>query len=136
MSIFGTILSTIFHHANAATPSAAPADAPADAPATQAAAPSASPEAAAAAAPAAPVDIDAVLTGLAAQNGQNLNWKESIVDLLKLLGLDSSLDARKKLAAELGYTGDTNDSASMNVWLIKEVRAKLAANGGKVPAGL
>ncbi|MFT8307531.1 DUF3597 domain-containing protein [Acetobacter malorum] len=132
MSIFGTILSTIFHRANAATPS----DAPADAPATQAAAPSASPEAAAAAAPAAPVDIDAVLTGLAAQNGQNLNWKESIVDLLKLLGLDSSLDSRKKLAGELGYTGDTNDSASMNVWLIKEVRAKLAANGGKVPAGL
>ncbi|GAN68045.1 DUF3597 domain-containing protein [Acetobacter orleanensis] len=131
MSIFGTILSTIFHHANAATPSAAPADAPA----TQAAAP-ATPADAAAAAPAAPVDIDAVLAGMAAQNGQNLNWKESIVDLLKLLGLDSSLDARKKLAAELGYTGSTDDSAAMNIWLIKEVRAKLAANGGKVPAGL
>lgn len=131
MSIFGTILSSIFHHANAATPSAAPAGTPA----TQAAAP-ATPADAAAAAPAAPVDIDAVLTGLAAQNGQNLNWKESIVDLLKLLGLDSSLDARKKLAAELGYTGSTDDSAAMNIWLIKEVRAKLAANGGKVPAGL
>ncbi|MCX2559964.1 DUF3597 domain-containing protein [Acetobacter farinalis] len=129
MSIFGTILSSIFHHASAATPSAAPADASA----APAAASSAS---AAAAAPAAPVDIDAVLTGLAAQNGQNLNWKESIVDLLKLLGLDSSLDARKKLAAELGYTGDTEDSATMNVWLIKEVRQKLAANGGKVPADL
>lgn len=131
MSIFGTILSSIFHHANAATPSAAPAGAPA----TQAAAP-ATPADAAAAAPAAPVDIDAVLTGLAAQNGQNLNWKESIVDLLKLLGLDSSLDARKKLAAELGYTGSTEDSASMNIWLIKEVRQKLAQNGGTLPAGL
>lgn len=131
MSIFGTILSTIFHHANAATPASAPAGAPA----TQAAAP-ATPAEAAAVAPAAPVDIDAVLSGLAAQNGQNLNWKESIVDLLKLLGLDSSLDARKKLAAELGYTGSTDDSAAMNIWLIKEVRAKLAANGGKVPAGL
>ncbi|MBO1325167.1 DUF3597 domain-containing protein [Acetobacter sp. TBRC 12305] len=133
MSIFGSILSAIFHHAaptpaNAATP-AAPAGAPA---AAAAAAVASTP----AAAPAAPVNVDAVLSDMAAKNGQNLNWKESIVDLLKLLGLDSSLDSRKKLAAELGYTGDTNDSASMNIWLIKEVRQKLSENGGKVPAGL
>ncbi|MFT9142904.1 DUF3597 domain-containing protein, partial [Acetobacter orientalis] len=83
-----------------------------------------------------PVNVDAVLTDLATKNGQGLNWKESIVDLLKLLGLDSSLDARKKQAGELGYTGDTNDSAAMNIWLIKEVRQKLAANGGTLPAGL
>lgn len=128
MSIFGSILSSIFHHAKAATPD------------TTAGAASATPDAAApaaaAAAPATPVDVDSVLTDMAAKNGQNLNWKESIVDLLKLLGLDSSLDARKKLAGELGYTGDTNDSATMNIWLIKEVRQKLAENGGKVPAGL
>ena len=77
-----------------------------------------------------------MLTSLATQNGQNLNWKESIVDLLKLLGLDSSLDARKKLAAELGYTGNTEDSARMNILLIKEVRTKLAEKGGKIHAGL
>ena len=131
ISLFGTFLSSIFHPATAATPSAAPAGAPA----TQAAAP-ATPADAAAAAPAAPVDIDAVLTGLAAQNCPNLNWNESIVDLLTLLALASPLDAREKLAAEHGYTGSTDDSAAMNIWLIKEVRAKLAANGGKVPAGL
>ena len=125
MSIFGSILSAIFGHAQAAT-STAPEAAASPAATTPSAAPAAT----------APVDIDAVLTALAAKAGQPLNWKESIVDLLKLLGLDSSLDARKKLAAELNYTGDTNDSASMNVWLIKEVRQKLAENGGKLPAGL
>ncbi|MCP1214735.1 DUF3597 domain-containing protein [Acetobacter orientalis] len=129
MSIFGSILSSIFHHANAATPvgtAGAPANAATAAPATAAASPAAG----------TPVNVDAVLTDLATKNGQGLNWKESIVDLLKLLGLDSSLDARKKLAGELGYTGDTNDSAAMNIWLIKEVRQKLAANGGTLPAGL
>ena len=125
MSIFGKIVSAIFGHAEAATPDAA------GAPATTAPAAGAP-----AGAPAAPVDVDAVLTALAAKSGQQLNWKESIVDLLKLLGLDSSLDARKQLATELKYTGDQNDSATMNVWLIKEVRQKLAENGGKLPAGL
>ncbi|MFT8675683.1 MAG: DUF3597 domain-containing protein [Acetobacter sp.] len=129
MSIFGSILSAIFHHASAATPASAAAPAAAATAAATAAT-------TAAATPAAPVDVDAVLSDLAAKNSQTLNWKESIVDLLKLLGLDSSLDSRKKLAAELGYTGDTNDSATMNVWLIKEVRQKLAENGGKVPASL
>ncbi len=83
-----------------------------------------------------PVDVNAILTQKAASTPEKLNWQTSIVDLLKLLGLDSSLDSRKQLAKELGYSGDTNDSATMNVWLHKEVMQKLAANGGKVPAGM
>ena len=82
------------------------------------------------------VDVEAVLNGMASSAGQTLNWRSSIVDLLKLLGLDSSLQSRKELAAELNYTGDTNDSASMNIWLHRQVMNKLAANGGKVPADL
>lgn len=82
------------------------------------------------------VDVAAILDGLAANNPEKLDWKHSIVDLLKLLGLDSSLAERKELAADLKYTGDTNDSATMNMWLHKEVMRKLAENGGKVPADL
>jgi hypothetical protein len=82
------------------------------------------------------VDVEAILTGLAAKAGQPSNWKTSIVDLMKLLGLDSSLANRVELAKELGYTGDTNDTATMNVWLIKQVMTKLAENGGKVPTNL
>ena len=130
------ILSNIFHkifpgsHPAAQGPAAtAPA-----APATTTAAPTAAP--AAPAAPMAEVDVEAVLTGMQASAGQTLNWRSSIVDLLKLLGLDSSLQSRKELAAELHYTGDTNDSASMNIWLHRQVMNKLAANGGKVPADL
>ena len=73
------------------------------------------------------------MDNLAAQSGQRLDWRHSIVDLMKLINLDSSLAARKELAQELHYTGDTNDSASMNVWLHKQVMTKLAENGGKVP---
>jgi hypothetical protein len=73
---------------------------------------------------------------MASKNPQQLNWKQSIVDLMKLLGLDSSLDNRKALAKELGYSGDMNDSASMNIWLHKQVMNKLAENGGNVPAEL
>jgi Domain of unknown function (DUF3597) len=83
-----------------------------------------------------PVDVASILDGLAAKNQEKLDWKHSIVDLLKLLGLDSSLAERKELAADLKYTGDTNDSATMNMWLHKEVMRKLAENGGKVPADL
>ncbi|MCX5616421.1 DUF3597 domain-containing protein [Bombella sp. TMW 2.2559] len=98
--------------------------------------PDAAPAAADAAAPSiAQVDVDAVLKELAAKAGQPLNYKESIVDLLKLLGLDSSLKARQSLADELHYTGDKNDTATMNVWLIKQVYTELANNGGKIPAG-
>ena len=82
------------------------------------------------------VDVEEILTNMQKQSGQQLNWRTSIVDLLKLLGLDSSLQARKELAAELHYSGDTNDSASMNIWLHRQVMNKLAANGGKVPADL
>ncbi|MBN9026905.1 DUF3597 domain-containing protein [Kaistia nematophila] len=86
-----------------------------------------------AAPPQAGVDVVAVLTAMAAKSGQKLDWKKSIVDLLKLLDLDSSLAARKELASELHYTGDGHDSAAMNIWLHKAVMQKLAENGGKVP---
>lgn len=86
--------------------------------------------------PQTPVDVEAVLTGMAAKESQKLNWRTSIVDLMKLLDLDSSLAARKELAQELGYTGDTNDSATMNIWLHKQVMQKLAQNGGRVPPEL
>ncbi len=82
------------------------------------------------------VDVEAVLTNLAGQNKEKLDWRSSIVDLMKLLDLDSSLSARKELAKELNYTGDINDSARMNVWLHKQVMIKLAENGGKVPDSL
>jgi len=87
--------------------------------------------------PAAPmeqIDVEAILSGM--PQSQTLNWRTSIVDLLKLLNLDSSLQARKELAQELDYKGDTGDSASMNIWLHRQVMNKLAANGGKVPADL
>jgi Domain of unknown function (DUF3597) len=80
--------------------------------------------------------VEAVLTNLAAQKKQKLDWRKSIVDLMKLLDLGSSLSARKELAKELNYTGDMNDSASMNIWLHKHVMIKLAASGGKVPDDL
>jgi hypothetical protein len=111
-----------------------PTQPPAQQPAQQ---PQAAPAASApAAAPMQQVDVEAVLNGMQQQSGQQLNWRTSIVDLLKLLGLDSSLQARKELAAELNYSGDTGDSASMNIWLHRQVMNKLAANGGKVPADL
>ncbi|QHI96890.1 DUF3597 family protein [Xylophilus rhododendri] len=130
MSILGTILGKIF-------PSSHAAPAPSPAPATPDAAPAtAAVNAAPAPAAISEVDVKQVLDGLAAKSSEKLNWQTSIVDLMKLLGLDSSLNARKELAKELGYTGDTNDSASMNIWLHRQVMNKLAANGGKVPAEL
>ena len=83
-----------------------------------------------------PVDVEQVLSGLAQQRAEKLNWRTSIVDLMKLLDLDSSLAARKQLATELHYSGDMNDSAAMNVWLQKQVMTRLAENGGKVPDDL
>ena len=83
-----------------------------------------------------PVDITPILDVAVKKSGQKLDWRKSIVDLMKALDLDSSLTARKELAAELHYTGDTNDSATMNVWLHKALMKKLAENGGKVPADL
>jgi len=131
MSIFGKIMARIFGTESAASaPPPKVTTAPPGGAAT-AAAPAPAP-AAAAAAPA-QVDVAAVLTKLAAENKQKLDWRHSIVDLMKLLELDSSLAARKELAQELHYSGDLNDSASMNIWLHKQVMQKLAANGGKVP---
>jgi len=161
MSIFGTILTKIFHHGEAA---AAPAGSPPAAPQASAGAapdnkgrPPLSSEsspaqrtqsaqdddptviAASGSTPpmaSASVDVAQILDGLAAKNGQKLDWKHSIVDMMKLLDLDSGLGARQELARELGYTGNTHDSAAMNVWLHKQVMQKLAANGGKVPDDL
>ena len=82
------------------------------------------------------VDVEVVLVDLASKNAETLNWRTSIVDLMKLLQLDSSLASRKELAQELHFAGDTNDSASMNIWLHRQVMIKLAENGGKVPEEL
>lgn len=87
-------------------------------------------------APAGAVDVAAILDKLASDKKEKLDWRHSIVDLMKLVGMESSLSARKELAADLHYTGDMSDSAAMNVWLHKEVMKKLAANGGHVPAEL
>jgi Domain of unknown function (DUF3597) len=126
MSIFGSIVSAIFGHSSSQAP-AAPAAA------TDAAAIPAAQSAPAAAPAEAPVDVVAIMDNLASQATEKLDWRNSIVDLMKLINLDSSLTARKELAQELDYTGDMNDSASMNIWLHKEVMTKLAENGGKVP---
>jgi hypothetical protein len=136
MSIFGNIMSAIFHHANAAPAPAAPAPStpsPSTSSGSATAARQSAPTAPAPAAGSAPVDVAAVLTKLAAQNKEKLDWRHSIVDLMKLLNLDSSLAARKELATELHYSGDKNDSATMNIWLQKQVMQKLGDNGGKVP---
>lgn len=122
MSLFKDLMSKIFGHAAPAAPPVQPATgvstAVVEAP------------------PMPVVDVAAVLNGLAAKNREKLDWKRSIVDLMKLVGMDSSFGARKALAKELNYTGDMNNSAAMNVWLHQEVMRKLAANGGKVPAEL
>jgi hypothetical protein len=121
MSILGNIVSSIFHHASSSAPAGAPS--PQSKPSTQA-----SP------APAgATVDVAGVMDKLASQSKEKLDWRRSIVDMMKLLNLDSSVGARKHLAEELHYTGNINDSAAMNVWLHKQVMIKLAENGGKVP---
>jgi hypothetical protein len=79
------------------------------------------------------VDVEEVMRGMEARSGQKLDWRHSIVDLMKMLGMDSSLTARRQLAKELNYTGDTSDSAKMNVWLHEQVLKKLEENGGKIP---
>ena len=131
MSILGSLMGKILGHSareseakvNAARPAApAPATAPTPAPAAAAAPPV--------------VDVETVLETMAAGTKQTLDWRNSIVDLMKLVGIDSSLANRKALAQELGYTGDMNDSATMNVWLHKQVLRKLSENGGQVPGNL
>jgi Domain of unknown function (DUF3597) len=134
MSIFGKIMGAIFGSHASATPASGGAAMGGSASASGAstASSSAGPSAASTA-PAQTVDVAAIVDKAAAATGEKLEWRTSIVDLMKALNIDSSLTARKELAKELGYTGDTNDSASMNIWLHKQVMAKLAANGGKLP---
>jgi hypothetical protein len=120
MSIFSTLFTKILSFAGAKPAATTPV-------ATDATTATAAPQ---------PVDVTAILDGLAAKSSEDLDWKKSIVDLLKLLDIDSSFAHRKALAHELGFTGDTSDSASMNIWLHKEVLKKIAANGGNVPANL
>ena len=142
MSIFGTIMSKVFGtHADAApapTANASSTDTTASASGTGPAPGDVTPTPPASAPSTAPseVDVTSILDGMEEKAGQKLDWRHSIVDLMKLLDLDSSLSARKELAGELHYTGDTNDSASMNMWLHKEVMTKFAENGGKLPADL
>jgi hypothetical protein len=129
MSIFGKIMSAIFGSKAAATPAGAGVAAGGATPSTgSSAAPSSAPVA-----PLQSVDVAAIVDKAAAAKGEKLAWRTSIVDLMKALDIDSSFAARKELAKELGYTGDSSDSASMNIWLHKQVMAKLAANGGKLP---
>jgi hypothetical protein len=124
MSIFGKIMGAIFGtKADAATP-AGTTGASSTAPSSPAGAVVAS------------VDVASILDKAVAAKKEKLEWRTSIVDLMKALDIDSSLAARKELAKELNYTGDTNDSAAMNIWLQKQVLTKLAANGGKLPADL
>jgi hypothetical protein len=117
MSIFGKIMSAIFGSSATAAPAGG----------------GAATGGAAAAPAAATVDVAPILDKAVAAKKEKLEWRTSIVDLMKALDIDSSFSARKDLAKELGYTGDSNDSASMNIWLHKQVMAKLAANGGKLP---
>lgn len=147
MGLFSTLMSKIFSHAPA-TAASAPATQPtvasqsASSAVDAAAAAAVAPAVVTAPAPSAPkpampvVDVAAILDGLAAKSSEKLDWKRSIVDLMKLVGMDSSLSSRKELATDLHYTGDQNDSASMNIWLHKEVLKKLSENGGKVPSEL
>ncbi len=131
MSVFGNIMSAIFGHSVASAQPATPGSPAAPKPSSPSggiAAPSGGSQPT--------VDVEAVLAKLASQNKEKLDWRRSIVDLMKLLNLDSSLPARKELAKELHYAGNTNDSAAMNVWLHKQVMIKLAENGGKVPDSL
>ena len=126
MNVFGKILSKIFGKKAPTAPT--PADTAAlNRPVTTVVTTASSTE---------PVDVEAILEGMAAESNQKLNWRTSIVDLMKLVGMESSLAERRELADELGYTGDQQDTATMNMWLHKEVLKKLAENGGTVPANL
>ncbi|MBX9796073.1 DUF3597 domain-containing protein [Sphingomonas sp.] len=133
MSIFGMIKDAIWGKKAQAAPAPAAVAPAAVAPATPAAiAPAAPP----AAAPMTPAEIETLLAAMAAEHGEALNWRDSIVDLMKLVGLDPTLANRKELAEELGYPGERDGSAAMNIWLHKQVMEQLAGNRGAVPAAL
>jgi hypothetical protein len=133
MSIFGKIMSAIFGTKADAAPAAGGAAAGGAAAGGSAGGAATGGPTGSPAAPAATVDVAPILDKAVAAKGEKLEWRTSIVDLMKALDIDSSFSARKELAKELGYTGDSNDSASMNIWLHKQVMTKLAANGGKLP---
>ena len=132
MSIFGKIMSAIFGDSAAASSGSAEAPPPATTAAAGTAPAPTAPQPTAASS----VDVAPILDKAVKAKGEKLEWRTSIVDLMKALDIDSSLSARKELAKELGYSGDMNDSASMNIWLHKQVMAKLVANGGKLPADI
>jgi hypothetical protein len=136
MSVFGNMISAIFgsKHAAGVTAAAGPSSPSPSSPATSASAGTAA--GATAAKQISKADVEAILAKLADEQDEDLDWKSSIVDLMKLLKLDSGLGARKQLAQELGYTGALDGSAAMNVWLQKQVMTKLAESGGKVPDSL
>src|SRR3954466_15497880 len=139
MGVLGNIISAIFGPKAAASQSQTPAAAGGGQPpgaAHSTGAPSSNSEARLSIPSTGPVDVAAILDKAVATKKEKLEWRTSIVDLMKALDLDSSLSCRKELAKDLGYTGDSGDSASMNIWLHEQVMAKLAANGGKVPAAL
>jgi hypothetical protein len=125
MSIFSKIRDKIFGRKAPPAPRAPSPPSPTAPPATTAAPPVMD-----------EVDVEAILSEMADSNAQKLNWRTSIVDLMKLLGMESSLAERRELATELGYTGDQQDTATMNMWLHRQVMRKLAENGGKVPASM
>ena len=127
MGIFSNIMGKIFGHKPKAAPAPAPAAPTEAAPAAVAVAPAPPPQV---------IDVTAALDDMAANAGQKLDWRHSIVDLMKLVGMESSLAERKELATEVGYPGAKDGSAEMNIWLHKAVMKKLAENGGKVPADL
>ena len=133
MGLFSNLMSKIFSHASSAPASPPGAQTQSTPGTTQE---SQAPVAPATTAAPPVVDVTAILDDLAKKNPEKLDWRRSIVDLMKLVGMDSSFTARKQLAAELHYNGDPNDSASMNIWLHKAVLTKLAENGGKVPQKL
>jgi hypothetical protein len=135
MSLLGSIVGKILHPFGGGTADAAPAPTAGSGGPAGTSTPS-TPSAPGTAGGSEPVDVAAVLTSLAEKNPQTLDWRHSIVDLMKLLGLDSGLASRKQLADELHYSGDKDDSATMNIWLHKQVMQKLAENGGKVPDDL
>lgn len=129
MGIFSKIRDSIFGKSEEEVQAA-------ETPPVQTEAPPATQPVAAAPTPMSEVDVEARLTFMAANASQQLNWRESIVDLMKLLGMESSLAERRELARELGYDGDTSDTATMNIWLHKQVMRKLAESGGVVPPEL
>jgi hypothetical protein len=135
MSVFGSIVSAIFGSKHAAGVTAA-AGQSSTAPSSAGAAPSPSAAAPTGATPISRADVEEILKKLSDEQRERLEWKTSIVDLMKLLKLDSGLGARKQLAQELGYTGALDGSADMNIWLHKQVMVKLAESGGKVPDSL